>query len=108
MARLLLALLVAAALAAGVWVAGGLLTNDFLASLILTAVWMGAAGLACLVAGLRRRPLRLPLWGAYALVAVAAAVWLGRAELFDKTVHENVVKADPPTQRTKATERARN
>jgi Electron transfer DM13 len=108
MARLLLALFVAALLAAGIWVAGGLLTNDFVASAILTAAWMGVAGVVCLVLGLRRRRLRLPLFVAYTLVALAAAFWLGRAELFDKTVHENVVKADPPTQRAKASKRARN
>src|SRR4051794_21904119 len=97
-ARVLLALVVAAMLAAGIWVAGALLTNDFVASIILTVAWMGGAGIACLVLGLRRRPLRLPLFGAYALVAIAATVWLGRAELFDKTVHEDVVKADPPAR----------
>lgn len=99
MARLLLALVVAALLVAGIWVAGGLLTNDYLASIVLTGAWMAAAGIACLVLGLRRRPLRLPLFGAYALVAIAATVWLGRAELFDKTVHQKVVKADLPADR---------
>lgn len=95
-ARAALAPCVAALLALGIWVAGGVITNDFTASIALTVAWMGVAGVACLVAGLRHRPLRLPVWGAYVLVAVAAAVWLGRAELFDKTVHENVVKASPP------------
>jgi hypothetical protein len=94
--RVALALGVAALLALGIWVAGGVITNDFTASIALTVVWMGLAGVTCLVAGLRHRPLRAPLWGVYALVAVAAAVWLGRAELFDKTVDENVVKASPP------------
>jgi hypothetical protein len=94
-ARLGLAFVVAAILVLGIWLAGGVLTNDFTASVILTAVWMGAAGLACLVLAWRRRELRLPLLGAYALVAIAATFWLGRAELFDKTVDEDVVKAEP-------------
>ena len=93
--RLLLGLVAVAVLVLGIWLAGGVLTNDFTASLILTAAWMGAAGLACLVVALRRRELRLPLLGAYTLVAIAATVWLGRAEFFDKTVNENVVKAEP-------------
>jgi electron transfer DM13 len=108
--RLLLTLVVVAVLVLGIWLAGGVLTNDFTASLVLTAAWMGAAGLACLLLALRRRELRLPLLGAYALVAIAAAVWLGRAELFDKTVHENVVKATPPSSssRDTSTPAARN
>ena len=96
--RLLLALVVAAALVTGIWVAGGVISNDFVTSVILTAAWMGAAGLVCLVVALRRRRFRLPVLGAYALVAIAAAVWLGRAELFDRTVHENVVKPDSPSR----------
>jgi hypothetical protein len=101
--RLLLTVVVVAVLVLGIWLAGGVLTNDFTASLALTAAWMGAAGLACLVLALRRRELRLPLLGAYALVAIAAAVWLGRAEFFDKTVHENVVKAAPPSSSSRDT-----
>ena len=101
--RLLLTLVVVAVLVLGIWLAGGVLTNDFTASLVLTAAWMGAAGLACLVLALRRRELRLPLLGAYALVAIAATIWLGRAEFFDKTVHENVVKARPPSSRSRDT-----
>jgi hypothetical protein len=97
-----LAIAAAVVLVLGIWVAAGVLTNDFTASLFLTAAWMGAAGLVCLVVALRRRELRLPLLGAYTLVAIAATVWLGRAEFFDKTVHENVVKADPPSQRSTA------
>jgi len=95
--RLLLTLGVMAVLVLGIWLAGGVVTNDFTASLVLTAAWMGAAGLACLVLALRRRELRLPLLGAYALVAIAATVWLGSAEFLDKTVKENVVKAAPPS-----------
>ena len=88
MARLLLAVATMVALAAGIWVTGGLITNDFVASLILTAAWMAVAGLACLVLTFRHRRLGLPLLGGYAVVAVVAGVWLGRAELFDKTVNE--------------------
>jgi hypothetical protein len=97
--RLALAVAVAAVLVLGIWLAGGVITNDFIASVILTAVWMGAAGLVCLVVAWRNRGLRLPLLGAYTLVALAATFWLGRAEFFDKTVDEDVVKVDPKPQR---------
>jgi hypothetical protein len=108
--RLLLAVGVALAVAFGFWVAAGVLTNDFTASLILSGVWMGVAGLACLVLALRRRELRLPLLAGYLLVAIVAAVWLGRAELFDKTVNENVVRAEPAPAESRgaAEESARN
>jgi len=101
--RLLLTLVVVAVLVLGIWLAGGVLTNDFTASLVLTAAWMGAAGLGCLMLALRRRELRLPLLGAYMLVAIAATVWLGRAEFFDKTVNEKVVKAAPPSPESRGT-----
>ena len=108
MLRLLLALGVAAALVAGIWLAGGVLTNDFVASVILTGAWLAGAGLVCLALSWRHRRLRLPLLVPYALVALAATVWLGRAELFDKTVDENVVKAKPAAPSKRASEPARN
>jgi hypothetical protein len=98
-AKLGLAIVVAAALAVGIWVAGGAISNDFVTSVVLVAIWMGATGVVCLVVAVRRRALRLPVLGAYVLVALAAGVWLGRAELFDRTVHENVVKPDPAPAR---------
>jgi len=95
MRYLLLAPAVAGALVAGIWLAGGVLTNDFVASVILTGVWMALAGLACLGLAIRHRRLRLPLLVPYAIIAIAATVWLGRGELFDKTVDEDVVTAAP-------------
>lgn len=105
-ARVALAVLVAAVVAFGFWVAAGVLTNDFTASLVLSAVWMGAAGLACLLLALRRRDFRLPLLAGYALVAIVAAVWLGRTQLFDKTVNEDVVKVDPSPAPARGSESA--
>lgn len=95
MLRLLLALVVAAVLVAGIWIAGGVLTNDFVASVILTGIWLGGTGLACLALSARHRHLRLPLLVPYAIVALAATVWLGRAEFFDDVVDEDVVMAEP-------------
>jgi hypothetical protein len=94
MLRVLLALGVAAGLVVGIWIAGGVLTNDFVASVILTGVWLGGAGLACLALSWRHRRLRLPLLVPYVIVALAATVWLGRAEFFDDVVDEDVVKAE--------------
>ena len=41
--RLALAPLVAALVLAGIWVAGGLLTNDFRVSMVLTMLWLVSA-----------------------------------------------------------------
>ena len=49
---------VAALVAGGVWVTGGLIYDDFRVSMALTAVWMVATGLACLVVAVRHRGLR--------------------------------------------------
>jgi Electron transfer DM13 len=92
----------------GFWVAAGVLTNDFTASLILSAVWMGVAGVVCLAVFLRRRDLGLPMLAGYVLVAIVATVWLGRSQLFDKTVNENVVRAAPAEARGAADAPARN
>jgi hypothetical protein len=60
---------VAAAIVAGAWVTGGVISNDFRASMALTAVWFALSGAACLAIGLRSRRFRLPVLGAYAVTA---------------------------------------
>jgi hypothetical protein len=89
-ARWLLAPAVAAAFVLGVWIAGGVLTNSFRASMALVAVWYAAAGAAVLVAGLRRRGLRAPLWTGYALTAAAVGIFLAWTTLRDRVVHERL------------------
>ena len=60
--RLLLQLavvpVVAALVVLGVWVAGGLVTDDFRGSVALTTIWLILAGAICLFAALRSRTLR--------------------------------------------------
>jgi hypothetical protein len=97
-ARWLLLPAVAAAFVAGVWVAGGVLTNSFRASMALVALWYAAAGVGVLVAGLRRRSLRAPLWTGYAVTAVAVAGFLAWTTLRDTVVHERVVVGVPVSQ----------
>jgi hypothetical protein len=95
-ARLLAVPLVAIAVLVGIWVTGGLLTNDFALAMALTAVWMGVAGLACAVVAWRRPELRLPVLGTYLVVAVAVGVYLGRSQFVDDVVNERVVSVSPP------------
>jgi len=95
-----LALLAAPAVAAivvtGVWVAGGVITDDYRTSMALTAVWFALCAAACLLIARRSRALRVPVIGAYLLTAGAVGAYLGATTLRDDVVHERVITATPP------------
>lgn len=91
--RLALAPLVAALVLAGIWVAGGLLTNDFRVSMVLTMLWLGAAGLAALAVAWRWRVLALPVLGAALVTAAVAGGYLLYASSVDRVVREQVAVA---------------
>jgi Electron transfer DM13 len=97
---------------AGIWVSGGLITNDFGLAMALTAVWMGIAAAGCLLIAWRSRELRVPVLGAYLLTAVVVGVYLGRSTLIDDEVNERVVTVSPPAPASaggaRASERPRN
>jgi electron transfer DM13 len=95
--RLLIIPATAAVVLTGVWVAGALLTNDFLLATALTTAWMGAAGCAALVVAVRSRALRWPVLGAYVVTAAVAGAYLGSSLVFDDVVHEQVATAPAPT-----------
>jgi hypothetical protein len=79
----------------GIWVTGGLITNDFTLSMWLTGGWMALAGLACLVIAVRSPLLRWPVLGSYVAIAVAAGAYLGSSLVFDDVVNEQVAVAAP-------------
>jgi hypothetical protein len=85
----------ALALVAGVWVAGGVVTNDFRASMALTAGWFAVSGATCLVVAVRRRALRWPVLGTYVVVVGAIGGYLAGTTLRDRVVHERLVVAAP-------------
>jgi len=93
--RLLLQLavvpVVAALVVLGVWVAGGLVTDDFRGSVALTTIWLILAGAICLFAALRSRTLRVPVIAAYLVTAGAIGVFLASTTLRDRVVSERVV-----------------
>jgi Electron transfer DM13 len=102
---------VVAALILGIWVAGGLVTNDFGLAMVLTAAWIATAGLACLAVGWRWRRLRVPVIGAYLVTAAVVGIYLGRSMFLDDEVNENVatVAPGPPSERLEQREdRPRN
>jgi hypothetical protein len=99
---LLAAPAVAAIVLAGVWVAGGIVSDDFRVSMGLTAAWFAVSGAACLLVARRSRALRVPVVAAYVLTAGAVGAYLGATTLRDDVVHERVITAAPapaPAQR---------
>ena len=92
---------VAVILIAGVWVAGGRISDDFRTSMALTAAWFAISGGVCLLVALRSRRLRLPVLGAYVITAAVVGGYLGLTTLRDRVVDERVVTAGPrPTGTT--------
>src|ERR671918_212641 len=79
----------------GIWVAGGVITNDFELAMRLTVLWMVAAGITAVAVGYLSRPFRWPVIGAYIVTALVVGAYLGRSVLMDKTVNEQVAVAAP-------------
>jgi hypothetical protein len=79
----------------GLWVAGAVLTNDFELAMLLTAGWMGLAGLIALGIAVRSRAFRWPVLGAYVVTAVVIGFYLGRSVFMDDVVNEQVATAAP-------------
>jgi len=109
LAQLVAAVAVVVVVLVGVWVSGGLITNDFALAMALTAVWMGIAAFGCLLLAWRRPGLRLPVVGAYLLTAIVVGGYLGRSTLIDDEVNERVVRVSSPAAADgAAAERPRN
>jgi hypothetical protein len=94
--RVLSVPVVALVLLGGGWVAGARITNDFTASMALTAVWVGLVGIACLALVLTRREM-WPALAAFAVTAAVAGIYLGAETFLDDEVDENVVTAQAPS-----------
>jgi hypothetical protein len=103
--RLLAAPLTVLVILAGLWVTGGVITNDFTIAMLLTVAWMGLAGLIALALAIRSRPLRWPVLGAYVLTAAVAGFYLGQSLLFDDEVNEKVAVAAPAPAGSQQAER---
>jgi electron transfer DM13 len=82
---------VAALVVLGVWVAGGLVTDDFRGSVALTTIWFLLAAGVCLLVAFRSRTLRIPVIATYVLTAGAIGVFLASTTLRDRVVSERVV-----------------
>lgn len=75
---------------AGIWLAGGVLTNDFRASMALTAVWFALVAGGAALAWRRAPAFRIAAVAAVAAFAVAGTA-LALGTLRDTTVNERVV-----------------
>ena len=106
MAKLAAAVSVVVIVLGGIWVSGGLITNDFGLAMALTALWMALAAVGCALVAWRRPGLRVPVLAAYVVTAVVAGGYLGRSTLIDDEVNERVVRVTPPAP-TGSVERAR-
>jgi len=90
---------VAVTVLAGVWVAGGVISDDFRTSMALTAVWFAGSGAACLLVARRWRALRIPVVAAFVVTAGATGAFLGLTTLRDRVAHERVITAAPELAR---------
>jgi hypothetical protein len=88
--------LVAAVVLVGIWVTGGVLTNDFTLSMVFTALWLGAVGTTALAISWRWRSLALPVLGTAFVTATVAGGYLLYTSSVDKVVNEQVAVADAP------------
>lgn len=103
--RLLAVPAVAVLFLVGLWVFGGVVSNDFVLATALTAGWFVVAAAAALYVSLRRPELRLPVGGTFLVTAAVVGGLLAWTTFRDKTVDERVVtgraaseiEADRPT-----------
>ena len=80
----------------GVWVAGGLVTNDETLAKTLTGVWLALSGAVVLWAAWRWRPIALFVVPVFIVVAATLGGYLFFTSTVDKVVDEQVVAVDPP------------
>jgi hypothetical protein len=89
--RLALIPLVILIVAAGLWVAGGVLTDDTKLAKALATAWLGLAGIVSVLVGLRWRDLAVPVIAAYVVTALTVGGYLTYTSSVDRVVNEQVV-----------------
>jgi hypothetical protein len=89
----------------GVWIAGGLITNDYKTSMALTIAWGVVLGAACVWVAVRNRTLRVPVLAGYVLTGALVVGVLGYLTLHDKVVHEHIVRGVPASAARAAPDR---
>jgi hypothetical protein len=90
----------------GVWVAGGVLSDDFRVSMALTAAWFVVAGGAALLTLRASRRTGVPVLAGYLVATAAVGLFLAATTLREKEVHETVATGVPAPQVSAAREAA--
>lgn len=80
------------------WVAGGVISDDFKVAMALTAGWFAVAAAAALVLAIRVRPLQVPVIGGYLVGGALIGGFLAWSTLHDRVAHERVVAGVPLSQ----------
>jgi electron transfer DM13 len=91
--RWLLAPVAAAVFVLGVWITGGVVTDEFKLAMGLTALWFVVAAVVVWLVARTRRALAVPLVLGFGVAALAVGGYLGLTTLRDKVVHEQVAVA---------------
>lgn len=92
-AVLLVVALVVVVVLLGVWVTGGLLTDDATTAKVLTAAWFGTSGLLAVLVARALPGLAVATVGAWLVTSVAAGGFLLVTSEVDRVVDEDVVVA---------------
>jgi hypothetical protein len=90
--------------ALGVWVTGGLVTNDETVARGLTGLWLLLAGAASVAVAWTRRAVAVPVLVGYSIAAVGLGGFLGYTSTIDQTVNEDVVVAAEVTDPSEGTD----
>ena len=90
MIRLLLAPTSAVIVLAGLWLTGGVISDDFRISMALTAVWFGVVAVAALIVWRRAPQLRLPVTAVALATLTLVGGYLAVTTLRDTTVDEAI------------------
>jgi hypothetical protein len=93
--RLITVPLTVVAVVGGVWITGGVITNDFALAMWLAAGWMALTGLAALAIAVRSRRLGVPVVAAYLVTAAVLGAYLGSSVFLDDVVDEKVPSVSP-------------
>ena len=94
-ARVLSALAVVALFVLGLWLVGGVVTDNFDVAMVLTALWFVGFGALALGLVWRRPDLRLAVGGTFLVTAAVVGGFLAWSTLRDKTVDAKVVTGRP-------------
>ena len=88
-----------AVMGVGVWVTGGVLTDDASVARVLTGAWFVVVGGLAVAVALRWRAVAVAVVGAWLVTSVAMGGFLLLTSSVDRTIDEDVVRAQPSTAR---------